>query len=277
MRFTIGILLAAAFFAVPLEESSPALTGIAHVAFRVSDVPQSREFYRALGFEQSFELADPGKPLVSYIKINDHQFVELYGRTDNSQSIGLMHVCYEAADIESLWKEYVKRGVNPPPGRKARAGNLLFLFRDPESQIVEYTQYLPGSLHFEDRGKHLSDRRISPHLIRAVTPVKDLAAENQFFTSKLGFKELGGSTTVRHLRLPGSSGEELDLEYSAATAKPQIVFAVANITAAAAELRKRSIPVTPAGDSISITDPDGTVLVFVLEKAAQKSSTNSKE
>src|SRR5271154_3382702 len=60
-------------------DSSPALAGIAHVAFRVTDVQKSREFYRTLGFEQAFEIADPGKPLVSYIKINDRQFIEFYG------------------------------------------------------------------------------------------------------------------------------------------------------------------------------------------------------
>jgi catechol 2,3-dioxygenase-like lactoylglutathione lyase family enzyme len=37
------------------------LAGIAHVAFRVTDVQKSRDFYRTLGFEQSFEFTDTGK------------------------------------------------------------------------------------------------------------------------------------------------------------------------------------------------------------------------
>ena len=275
MRFIAGILLTATFFAVPAQDSSPALAGIAHVAFRVSDVPKSRDFYRALGFEQSFEFADPGKPPVSYIKINDHQFIELYGRADDSQSLGLMHVCYEAADIEALWKEYVKRGMNPPQPKKARAGNLLFLFRDPENQIIEYTQYMLGSLHFEDRGKHLSERSVAHHLKRAVMLVRDLPVEQDFFTSKLGFEEIGGGTTAHRLRLLGSSGDELDLELATAATKPRIVFAVRDPAATAAELRKRSIAVTSAGDSV--TDPDGTVLVFAPENAVKKSSSKPKE
>src|ERR1019366_9694906 len=40
------------------DEPGPALNGVAHVAFRVSDVPKSREFYRTLGWEQAFEFSD---------------------------------------------------------------------------------------------------------------------------------------------------------------------------------------------------------------------------
>ena len=57
-----------------LSLPSPPLTGIAHVAFRVSDVAKSHEFYQKLGFEQSFEFNDPGKPPVSYMRVNDTQF-----------------------------------------------------------------------------------------------------------------------------------------------------------------------------------------------------------
>ncbi|HXA00191.1 MAG TPA: VOC family protein [Candidatus Dormibacteraeota bacterium] len=254
-------------FPAPPTEPSPALAGIAHVAFRVTDVAKSRDFYRSLGFEQSFEFADPGKPLVSYIKINDHQFIELYDRADDSQPLGLMHVCYEAADIESLWNEYTKRGLNSPAPRKARAGNLLFLLRDPENQIVEYTQYLPGSLHFEDRGQHLSDRRISQHIKRAVIFARDLSAETTFFAAKLAFEELGGSTNVHRLRLPGTSGDEVELESASPATKPRIVFSVENIAATAAELRKRSLTVIASGNSVSISDPDGTEIVFEQETA----------
>jgi catechol 2,3-dioxygenase-like lactoylglutathione lyase family enzyme len=276
MQWILRTLLIGALFAARLPESSPALSGIAHVAFRVSDVAKSREFYRALGFEQSFEVADPGKPQVSYIKISDHQFVELYGRADNAQPIGLMHVCYEAADIESLWSEYTKRGLNPPPARKARAGNLLFLFHDPENQILEYTQYLPGSLHFEDRGKHLSQRRIAQHLKRAAMVVQDLPAEFAFFTSKLAFEEIVGATP-RRLHIPGGSGDEVELELATATAKPRIVFSVMNLASTAAELRKRSFTVMESADSVSISDPDGTEIIFELEYAAPKTPSGSKD
>lgn len=265
MRITIPILLIAASLPSPQTDSSPVLAGIAHVAFRVADVQKSRDFYRSLGFEQAFEFTDPGKPPVSYIKINDRQFIELYGRSNESQPTGLLHVCYEAFGIETLWNDYVKRGLNPPHSRKARAGNLLFVFHDPEGHTLEYTQYLPGSLHFEDRGKHLGDRRISQHLFLAVIPVQDVNAEHAFYTSKLGFQDIGAAATVR-MRLPGDSGDEIELESAAPPAKPRLAFAVANLARVAKDLRDRSLTVGTGIDSISVTDPDGTVIVFAPEK-----------
>jgi len=259
----------------PSPDASPVLAGIAHVAFRVSDVQKSREFYRALGFEQAFEFADPGKPLVSYMKINDRQFVELYGRAEDSQPLGLQHVCYEAADIEVLWRQYVQQGLNPPASKKARAGNLLFMFRDPEGQLLEYTQYLPGSLHFGDRGKHLGDRRISEHLLRAVITVRDTKAEQSFYSSKLSFENIDGTgggvrgdgrETIR-LRLPGTSGQEIELESATAVTKPRIVFAVANLAQTAEDLQSRGLTAKLNRDSVSVIDPDGAVIVFTLENS----------
>ena len=251
------------------SDSSAPLTGIAHVAFRVSDVKASRELFENLGFEQAFAFADPGKPPVSYIKINDHEFIELYGRADDSQPLGLMHVCYEVSDIQALWNDYARRGLTLPQPKKARAGNLLSLLHDPAGQIVEYTQYLPGSLHFEDRGKHLSDRRISQRLIRAVMPVQDLREELRFYTEKLGFENVGDETSPR-LRLPGNSSEELHLAVASPRSRPQIVFAVRNLDRAASELRSRKIPIEPTGSSITVTDPDGTRILFLFETGSRQ-------
>jgi len=55
----LSILLVASSI-TPASKPSPTLAGIAHVAFRVSDIAKSREFYQQLGFEQSFEFNDPG-------------------------------------------------------------------------------------------------------------------------------------------------------------------------------------------------------------------------
>ncbi len=265
MQTMIAVLLLALTLFSPQPDSSPALAGIAHVAFRVADVQKSRDFYRTLGFEQSFEFADPGKPPVSYIKINDRQFIELYGRGSDSQPAVLLHLCYEATDIESVWNGYVKYGLNPPHSRKARAGNLLFVLHDPEGQTLEYTQYLPGSLHFEDRGKHLSDRRVSQHLMCAAIPVQDVVAEHAFYTSKLGFLDVAASETVR-MRLPGNSPDEIELEAATPATNPFIVFTVANLARAADDLRSRSLNVKTGDDAISVTDPDGVVILFSLER-----------
>src|SRR5215468_121891 len=267
MLLRVSILLLSFFCAMPAQDSAPSLAGMAHVAFRVNDVAKSRDFYHTLGFEEAFSFSDPGKPPVSYIKVNDRQFIELYGRADDSQPLGLMHVCYEAADIQSVWNEYSKRGIDSPQPRKARAGNLLFLFRDPENQIVEFTQYLPGSLHFEDRGKHLGEKRISQEMVSATVPVRDIAPEVAFYKEKLGFEK---SALENTLSLPGNSGHAVQL--TSLTTPARITFAVFDLAGTSAELRHRSRNSTDAKDSVSVADPGGNIVVFASGKSSASPS-----
>jgi len=254
-------LLLVTFSILPPSEKSPELAGIAHVAFRVSDVAKSREFYQKLGFEQSFEFNDPGKPPVSYMKVNDRQFIELYQRKDEAEPLGLMHVCYEANDLTAVQKEYVQRDIKAPEPRKARAGNLLMVFHDPEDKTVEFTQYMPGSLHYEDRGKHLAEPRVGSHLARATISVRDLPAERSYYSGKLEFNDLGAKGAVR-LRIPGPSADEIELDDSS-PAKTRIALSVPNVARAAEELRRRGLAVQKDGEKVLVVDPDGAVVLFV--------------
>ena len=157
------------------------LDGITHVAMRVPDLERSLAFYRGLGFEQAFAFKDDGRTTVAFLKVNDRQFIELYP----GGAPELMHVCYETSAIQALRDDYAGRGLTPSAVNKARAGNLLFSLRDPEGRVFEYLQYLPGSLHVEDRGKHLGAHRISDRILRVAVPVRDAPAESAYFTGKL--------------------------------------------------------------------------------------------
>ena len=149
-------------FSVPnARAQSTDLTGIAHVALRVNDLQKSQAFYKTLGYEEAFSFTDNGKVSVSYVKVNDRQFIELIPRSNDSQPGGILHTCFEVADIEALHKAYVERGLQPTEPKKARAGNLLFVMHGPDNQLLEYTQYMPDSLHSQSRGKHLLPNRVS--------------------------------------------------------------------------------------------------------------------
>ena len=258
-----------AFCAGPLLAQSTALAGIAHVAFRVKDVALSGSFYRQLGFEEAFAFADPGKAAVSYVKVNDHQFIELYGPVPDEPASGLLHVCYEADDIETVWNGFITQGLNPPPSRKARAGNLLFMIRDPEGQGIEFTQYLQGSLHFADRGKHLGQQRASQHLVRVAIPVQDPESERRFYTQKLGFEDHGSETAIR-LNVPGKSGEEVEIQKMTTATKPRVVFEVPSRKRCAKDLRSRGFAVLTEDHGVSVTDPDGTVVAFAETDESHK-------
>jgi catechol 2,3-dioxygenase-like lactoylglutathione lyase family enzyme len=266
MRTLLAVPLFCLFCLLPLCAESAHLSGIAHVAFRVADLDKSRDFYEKLGFEQAFEFKDDtGKVTQAFIKVNDSQFIELYPRKEDSQSLGLMHFCYDAQDIMSVWSAYVKAGLSPREVKKAKAGNLLFILHDPDGQVVEFTQYVTGSLHSEDRGKHLGEHRISDHLQGATLFVKDVIEERAFYADKLGFPhESGVDQTV--LRV---GRDELKLEPARAKVNGEISFEVTNIRHAFDALRDFGVAPKMVGETVQVNDHDGVIIVFA--RAARES------
>ena len=73
--------LALLMAATPLAAQQPArprIVGMPHVAFRVHDIEASRHFYKDfLGFSEPFSIVTDGKLVMTFIKINDRQYVEL--------------------------------------------------------------------------------------------------------------------------------------------------------------------------------------------------------
>src|SRR5208282_3833715 len=163
------------------------ITGIANIALRVSDVDKEVAFLGKLGFEKAFTSTLGPNALEVFVKINDRQFIEVYSRTDPSQPLGWMHVCYEAGDLNALQKYYASIGLSPTPVKKAAAGNLITSFNDPENRVTEFTQYMPGSRHTLDIGQHLGAGRISTELMGIDLPVREGAAMKEFYTD-LGFE-----------------------------------------------------------------------------------------
>src|ERR1700753_546925 len=108
LRSCLLAILLTLFPALGNAQIQPAnLAGIAHVAFRVSDLTRSRIFYQKLGFQQAFVPTKDGKITESFLKVNDRQFIEIYPQQDPSQSIGFMHVCFEATVLEALTRSYL--------------------------------------------------------------------------------------------------------------------------------------------------------------------------
>jgi catechol 2,3-dioxygenase-like lactoylglutathione lyase family enzyme len=245
--------------ALRAHPESTDLTGIAHVALRVNNLQKSREFYHTLGFEQAFEFTDAGKTSVAYIKVNDRQFIELIPRTADSDPGGILHTCFEVADIESLHKTYLERGLQPTDVQKGRAGNILFSIHGPDGQVLEYTQYLPDSLHSRDHGKHLEDR-ISQHLLGATMTVPDIPEESAFYTGKLAFQMVDSSGTEMYVA--GNSGDKVQLQADTPAAQPRVTFAVSSVRRAEHDLKNRGFKVQKSRHAVSVTDPDGAVIEF---------------
>jgi catechol 2,3-dioxygenase-like lactoylglutathione lyase family enzyme len=238
------------------------LAGIAHVAFRVSDLTRSRNFYQKLGFEQAFTISKDGKITEAFFKVNDRQFIELYPQQDPSQSLGFMHLCFESTDVEALNRAYRARSLTPTPVKKAGAGNLLFTMTGTEDQNIEYTQYMPGSLHSKDQGQHLGTDRISKQIFAVSLRMEDPVAARTFYEQQMGFHESRNPLEpgVIPLLLPGSSGQSVVISPGA----DEVLFAVPSLRHAAAQLNDLDIAFQKQNSMITVQDPDGNRLVFLV-------------
>jgi catechol 2,3-dioxygenase-like lactoylglutathione lyase family enzyme len=236
------------------------LAGIAHVAIRVHDIPATRDFYARLGFHEAFSLSKDGVVAESFIKINDHQFLELYPVTAQNPNPAFLHVCFEASDLNAIFDDYTSHGLTPIAIRKAEAGNLLFSLTGPEHQFIEYTQYLPGSLHTNDEGKHLDDDRIADLMIAVSLSMQDQATARDFYINQLNFKPIAGDPMFLHM--PGDSGQEVEIAQSTLGTRARITLRPNNLGKSLRHLHKEQIPTIKLKDTVAFTDPDGNFIVL---------------
>ena len=264
------------------QQPSANLAGIAHVAIRVSDLEQTRAFFHKLGFDEAFAMDKGGSPTEAFFKINDRQFIELYPRRDPSASVGFMHICFEASDINAVHDDYVAHGLTPIAVRRAGAGNLLFTLQGPDepgppsdlrsaaTQNIEYTQYMPGSKHTLDRGKHLGPDRVADMIVGVGIPVADPHAATEFYEQKLSFHPATHPLEPGRpaLALPGDPNERIELlPPPAATANSlafRLIFGVTDLRRTDEQLRRLGLAVEKHPGERVIRDPDGDAIVFVV-------------
>jgi catechol 2,3-dioxygenase-like lactoylglutathione lyase family enzyme len=281
----IAVLMLATMASAIAQNRNANLSGIAHVAIRVSDLDASRAFFHKLGFEEAFAMNKEGKPSEAFFKINDRQFIELYPRSQPSDWTGFMHICFETADIEALNQDYIAHGLTPKPVIRAGAGNLLFTLQGPEepgspsdlrsaaTENIEYTQYMPGSKHTLDRGRHLGADRVAEQIVGVGIPIQDLRAAASFYEDKLSFipaaRPLERGATA--LTLPGAPDEQIEL---LGPAQPpgaldgtklhfRILFSVSDLGSTRARLRSLGLAPKKHGRTLTIHDPDGDSIIFV--------------
>ncbi len=264
MRWVAILALASAWPAISVAQPPPpnaGVIGIAHIAFRVSDLDREISFLGKLGYEEAFSMTNAGKTNEVFIKINDHQFIELYPQTNPPQSLGWMHVCYEVGDLNVLQRYYASTGLKPTPVQKAAAGNLISHLMDPEGRVTEFTQYMPGSRHTLDRGQHLGMGRVSTELIGFDLPVREGAAMKEFY-SDLGFEAEEVNGNVR-LTAPGAPDLHIELHPARPNSMPQFLFPVPDARRTADALRSASVIAQRDDKLVFVQDPDGNKFVFI--------------
>jgi lactoylglutathione lyase len=201
----------------PVPVGRPKIVGVAHIGLRTDNLQAARKFYGGvLGFQEPFSYDRPasegGGLLLTYFKVNDHQYIEVFPELKDSKEDRLSHISFETSDAEQLRAYLAGQGVKVPVKLDPMGdGNRGFEVFDPEGHEVEFIQYMPGSLHSRAFGKFLPDSRISEHIIHVGVVVNDRAAADRFYKDMLGFQEIwhGGMTDAQtdwvDMRVPDGS------------------------------------------------------------------------
>ena len=188
---TLCVVALLAALASAQQVKRPRILGVAHVALFVADVDKARAFYKDfLGYGEPFDLKKPdGALALTFIKINDRQYLELFPQTAAGTD-RLNHVSVETGDIEALRAYLASKGVKTPDKlSRNRTGNISFSVKDPDGHALEFVQYLPGSATAREQGKFLGPERISNRMAHFGILVGALEPSLKFYRDVLGFEE----------------------------------------------------------------------------------------
>jgi len=132
------------------------ITGLGHLAFRISDLEKSLHFYcETLGFREAFRLDKEGEPSpwIVYIQVAPNQFIELFPGAQGENpprghARGYNHVCLVVDDMHATLRELATRGLaitgSPLQGVDH---NWQYWITDPDGNAIELMQIVAESPH----------------------------------------------------------------------------------------------------------------------------------
>ncbi|HTK07935.1 MAG TPA: VOC family protein [Ktedonobacteraceae bacterium] len=131
------------------------ITGLGHVAFRVTDLEKSLDFYcNKLGFREAFRLDREGEfsPWIVYVQIAPNHFIELFpgakGENKPRGPVGYNHFCLVVDDLAATLRELAERGLEITDGPKQGIDhNWQYWVTDPDGNPIELMQIMPDSPH----------------------------------------------------------------------------------------------------------------------------------
>lgn len=203
MRFHFALMAGAVAALAAHAAERPKIVGIANIAVRVDNLQEARKFYSGVvGMDEAFQTKDPQvEGSLACFKVNDHQYVEVSPTLREENEDRLIRIGFETNDAGKLRDYLAAKGVGvPEKAGKDPNGNLSFVVKDPDGHSVEFVQYLPGSIHSRNFGKHLSQNRISDHILHVGVRVVDPAKADAFYKDILGFRlQWKGGSTDSHI------------------------------------------------------------------------------
>lgn len=261
----------------------PRILGVPHAAFRVHDIEASRHFYKDfLGYSEPFSIKAPdGKLIMTFIKVNDRQYIELSPEGNPSEP-RFVHLALQTDNAEGL-RQYVKsKGykTSDKPASRGRIRNTGTGLEDPDGNHIDVTQYEPDGESIKDVGKDMPETRISKRLLHVGFHVSNPATA-RYYIDVLGFREFwrgtadGKKASYSNLMVPEGS-DYVEFLFGPAPTTPaekgvkyHIALEVPDMDAAIAKLNanptrkdyKREIEVHVGKNhkrQANLFDPDGT-------------------
>ena len=258
------------------QPKRPRITGIDHVTVYVSDIARSKQFYSDdLGLTPG--CPQYAGPEICYLVLPSEQRILLKAApadiTNNAHNSWLAEVAFATDNVSQMRHYLSAQGFRTGPLQKASDGARYFRVRDPEGNPVAFVHRVPSKI-----GYGAASKQISSHLIHAGFVVKDMAAENRFYVTLLGFRLYwnGGfkddGTDWYELQVPdGPDWIEYMLNIPANADHKELgvqnhfSFGVKDVHAAATQLRGNGLPTfdgpevgRDGKDSLDAYDPDAT-------------------
>ena len=171
----------------------PKITGISHVGFFTSNLKATEVFWHdLLGYDEAYRLNRPAKPdetRIAFIKINDHQHIELFNEPPTAPPSMISHLCFSVDNVEQMRAFLRAHGYDVKDSKgKTRTGDYAFEIKDPNGLLIEFVQSLPTGMEMQAKGKFLPQDRISPRIYHVGYMVAD-AKKTEDFYKMLGFTE----------------------------------------------------------------------------------------
>jgi catechol 2,3-dioxygenase-like lactoylglutathione lyase family enzyme len=166
----------------------PRLTGISHVAFRVSDETAARKFYgELLGLPEGARAAK-GHPI---FRVGGHQYLQLEPGLPESEEERLSHLAFATPDVKALAAHLTARGVQVSQPAERCADTAIRVI-DPDGHPIEFVQ-----MEWPPKPTAgASPVALSTRLLHAGLIIKDEEAAHRFYRDILGFSDIwrGGRT-----------------------------------------------------------------------------------
>ena len=194
----------------------PRITGIGHVAFRVSDTAAARNFYGNLLGLAEHARARPGR--VAY-RVGQRQHVALEPGLPPNEEERLSHIAFETPDVTAMAAYLTSRGVRVlQPADRCEETSIRVA--DPDGNGIEFVEsaWPPPNLQAASAPRALATR-----LLHAGAVVRDEAAAHAFYRDTLGFSEIwrggrtDGVTSWVNMRVPDGTDY---VEYMLVTQPP---------------------------------------------------------